>query len=91
VLEDLGAVRRALSAWEGVGDPEAVERARQAVVVATAAERAWRRAVAKRDSALRAAAVANPAAGWQGLARVIGAGLTANTLRAAARRSDPSG
>jgi hypothetical protein len=90
VLEDLGAVRRALAAWEGVREPQAVERAREAVVTANAAEAAWRRAVADRDQALRAAVAANPAAGWQGLARVIGAGLAANTLRAATRRPSPS-
>jgi transcriptional/translational regulatory protein YebC/TACO1 len=91
VLEDLTAVRRTLAAWEGVRDPVAIESARQAVLAATAAERAWRRAVGDRDEALRAAVAANPDAGWQGLARVIGAGLTANTLRAAIRRGDPLG
>ena len=74
-----------LEARDRITDQAAVNRARELVRETAAAEAAWHEAIRRRDEALRAAVAANPDAGWRGLVRAIGEGLTENTLRKVAR------
>jgi hypothetical protein len=75
VLGDPDALARAA----GVTDPGAVDAARQAHARVRPAEEALRRAYAERDTAVRAAAAANPDLAGAALARELG--LSPSTVR----------